>query len=132
MRNLILLALMAGVLAGCAAMTEAEYVTVMNSDPRVWPPVVAGQAFPVQMMNDPECSPSGVQQGRNGSRTRIPGKGGTLMRNIVLLALVAGFLTGCATMTEAEYVAQMNADPRVWPPVVEGQAFPVQMMNDRN
>jgi hypothetical protein len=24
----------------------------------------------------------------------------------------------------------MNADHRVWPPVVEGQAFPVQMMND--
>jgi hypothetical protein len=35
-------------------------------------------------------------------------------------------------MTEAEYVARMNADWRVWPPVVEGQAFPVQMMNDKN
>ena len=53
------------------------------------------------------------------------------MRNIILLALIAGVLTGCYTITEAEYVAQMNADPRVWPPVVEGQAFPVQMMNDK-
>ena len=52
------------------------------------------------------------------------------MRNIVLLAFIAGVLTGCQTMTEAEYVAKMNADPRVWPPVVEGQAFPVQFMND--
>ena len=54
MRNLIPLALMTGVLAGCATMTETEYVTLMNSDWRVWPPVVAGQAFPVQMMDDPE------------------------------------------------------------------------------
>ena len=54
------------------------------------------------------------------------------MRNIVLLALIAGFLTGCYTMTEAERVARLNADYRVWPPVVEGQAFPVQMMNDKN
>ena len=52
------------------------------------------------------------------------------MRNIILLALIAGVLTGCYTITEAEYVARMNADQRVWPPVVEGQAFPVQMMND--
>jgi hypothetical protein len=54
------------------------------------------------------------------------------MRNIILLAFMAGVLTGCYTMTEAEYVARMNDDPRVWPPVVEGQAFPVQMMNDKN
>jgi len=54
------------------------------------------------------------------------------MRNIILLAFIACVLTGCYTMTEAEYVARMNADPRVWPPVVEGQAFPVQMMNDPN
>ncbi|MCC7485997.1 MAG: hypothetical protein IT529_13575 [Burkholderiales bacterium] len=54
-----------------------------------------------------------------------------LMRNIMLLALAVGALAGCSTMTEAEYVALMNADWRVWPPVVEGQAFPVQMMNDR-
>ena len=53
------------------------------------------------------------------------------MRNIILLALTAGVLTGCQTVTEAQYVAAMNADSRVWPPVVEGQAFPVQMMNDK-
>ena len=49
MRNIILLALMAAVLAGCqtAPMSEAEYVTLMNADSRVWPPVVEGQAFPV-------------------------------------------------------------------------------------
>ena len=52
------------------------------------------------------------------------------MRNIILLTLMAGVLGGCYTMTEAEYVARMNADWRVWPPVVEGQAFPVQFMND--
>ena len=51
------------------------------------------------------------------------------MRNIILLALMAGVLTGCSTMTEAEYVKLMNADPRVWPPVVEGQAFPPQIMD---
>ena len=54
------------------------------------------------------------------------------MRNIILLALVAGVLTGCYTMTEAEYVARMNADYRVWPPVVAGQAFPVQTMGGKN
>ena len=52
------------------------------------------------------------------------------MRNIILLALMAGVLTGCYTMSEAEYVKLMNADWRVWPPVVQGQAFPVQFMND--
>ena len=54
------------------------------------------------------------------------------MRNIFLLAFMAGVLTGCYTMTEAEYVARMNADSRVWPPAVEGQGFPVQMMNDKD
>jgi len=54
------------------------------------------------------------------------------MRNFILLAFIAGILAGCYTMTEAEYVALMNADSRVWPPVVEGQPFPVQMMNDKN
>ena len=54
------------------------------------------------------------------------------MRNIVLLVFMAGVLAGCHKVTEAEYVARMNDDQRVWPPVVEGQAFPVQMMNDPN
>ena len=54
------------------------------------------------------------------------------MRNIILLGLIAALLTGCSTMTEAERVAWINADKRVWPPVVEGQAFPVQMMNDKD
>ena len=56
-----------------------------------------------------------------------------LLRNIVLLICTAGFLAGCGAfkpLTEEEYVAKMNADPRVWPPVVVGQAIPVQMMND--
>jgi hypothetical protein len=53
-RNIILLAWVAGVSAGCKTITEAEYVALMNADPRVWPPVVVGQSFPVQMMNDPE------------------------------------------------------------------------------
>jgi hypothetical protein len=52
------------------------------------------------------------------------------MRNIILLVLVALGSTACRTMTEAEYVALMNADSRVWPPVVVGQSFPIQMMND--
>ena len=52
------------------------------------------------------------------------------MRNSILLAFIAGVLTGCYTMTEAEYVARMNADRRVWPPVVEGQPFPVQTQED--
>ncbi|MGQ0749174.1 MAG: hypothetical protein ACT4PS_01430 [Betaproteobacteria bacterium] len=50
------------------------------------------------------------------------------MRTILLSALIVGVLGGCYTMTEREYVARMNADKRVWPPVVEGQAFPVQEM----
>jgi hypothetical protein len=54
------------------------------------------------------------------------------MRNIILLVLTAGVLSGCQTVTEADYVAAMNADPRVWPPVVAGQAFPVQIMDDAN
>ena len=52
------------------------------------------------------------------------------MRNIVLLVFMAGVLAGCHKVTEAEYVARMNEDWRVWPPVVEGQPYPVQMMND--
>jgi hypothetical protein len=64
---------------------------------------------------------------RSSSGTQIP------LRNIILLASAAGFLAACGAftpLTEAEYVARMNADPRVWPPVVVGQAIPVQMMND--
>jgi hypothetical protein len=52
------------------------------------------------------------------------------MRNIILLVLVTLGSSACRTMTEAEYVALMNADSRVWPPVVVGQSFPIQMMND--
>ena len=51
------------------------------------------------------------------------------MRNIVLLAFMAGILMGCQTVTEAEYVNSLNADPRYWPPVVEGQAIPPQIMD---
>ena len=54
------------------------------------------------------------------------------MRNTILLALIAGVLAGCSTMTEAERVAWINKDPRVWPPVVVGQPFPVQTMTGKN
>lgn len=49
-----MLAFVAGVLGGCQTFNEADYIARLNDDPRVWPPVVAGQPFPVQMMNDPE------------------------------------------------------------------------------
>jgi hypothetical protein len=54
------------------------------------------------------------------------------MRNIVLLAFIGGVLTGCATYNAADHIARLNADYRVWPPVVEGQPFPVQTMSDKN
>jgi hypothetical protein len=55
------------------------------------------------------------------------------VRKIVLLGLLASvFSTGCATYNEAEHIARLNADYRVWPPVVAGQPFPVQTMNDKN
>ena len=56
------------------------------------------------------------------------------MRNIVLLALMAGVLMGCAAtpMNEAEYAAMWNADRRVWPPVVPGSAIPPQIMDGKN
>jgi hypothetical protein len=57
MRNIILLVLVALGSTACRAITDAEYVALMNADPRVWPPVVVGQSFPVQMMNDPESRP---------------------------------------------------------------------------
>ena len=56
------------------------------------------------------------------------------MRNIVLLALMAGVLMGCVGVptNEAEYAASWNADRRVWPPVVPGEAFPPQIMDGKN
>ena len=56
------------------------------------------------------------------------------MRIIIFPALIVAFLAGCATtrFDERDYVARMNADKRVWPPVVEGQAFPVQFMWDEH
>lgn len=54
------------------------------------------------------------------------------MRNIILSAFIASVLAGCYTTGETEYVARMNADWRIWPPVVEGQAFPVQLLWDAN
>ena len=53
------------------------------------------------------------------------------MRNVVLLGLIAGLLAGCAAtpMSEEEYAATINADRRVWPPYVPGQAFPEQIMD---
>jgi len=57
------------------------------------------------------------------------------MRKTIFTALIGALLTGCATSgmnMEADYVARRNADPRIWPPVVEGQAFPVQTLIDAN
>jgi hypothetical protein len=51
---------------------------------------------------------------------------------IFLSALIIAVLAGCATYSEKEYVTWQNADHRVWPPVVEGQAFPVQYLWDAN
>ena len=53
------------------------------------------------------------------------------MRTIILLALIVGVLAGCQTapQSEAEYAATLNADRRVWPPVVPGSAFPDQTMD---
>lgn len=56
----------------------------------------------------------------------------TAMRKIIFPALIVGLLAGCYTVSEKEWVAQMNADKRVWPPVVEGQPFPVQFMWDKH
>jgi hypothetical protein len=52
------------------------------------------------------------------------------VKNAILLAFVAGVLMGCHTFNETDYIARLNDDPRIWPPVVAGQSFPVQMMND--
>lgn len=56
------------------------------------------------------------------------------MRTTILLALIAGFLAGCNTapMNEEEYTARLNADRRVWPPMVPGAAFPDQIMDGKN
>jgi hypothetical protein len=57
------------------------------------------------------------------------------MQKIIFPALMVAVLAGCATSgmnMEADYIARQNADPRIWPPVVEGQAFPVQTLNDAN
>lgn len=52
---------------------------------------------------------------------------------IFFSALIFATLAGCATAySEKDYVARQNADHRVWPPVVEGQAFPVQYLWDAN
>lgn len=53
------------------------------------------------------------------------------MRNIILLALMAGFLGGCATspQSQEEYAATINADRRVWPPYDPNSAFPDQIMD---
>ena len=56
------------------------------------------------------------------------------MRNIIFLALIAGFLAGCQGVptNNAEYAATLNADKRVWPPMVPGAAFPDQIMDGKN
>jgi hypothetical protein len=54
------------------------------------------------------------------------------MRKIVFSALTIAFLAACAgfpAQSESEWAAAWNEDPRVWPPVVPGQAFPPQIMD---
>ena len=55
----------------------------------------------------------------------------TAMRSIVLLALIAGFLAGCATspQSQEEDAAAINADRQVWPPYDPNSAFPAQTMD---
>ena len=56
------------------------------------------------------------------------------MRTTILLALIAGFLAGCQGVptNDAEYAARLNADKRIWPPMVPGAAFPDQIMDGKN
>jgi starvation-inducible outer membrane lipoprotein len=56
------------------------------------------------------------------------------MRNIILLALMAAVLAGCATspQSQEEYAATINADKRVWPPYDPNSAFPDQIMDGKN
>ena len=63
MRNILLLSLMAGVLAGCAAspQSQEEYAATINADRRVWPPYDPNSAFPDQIMDG---------ESRSGSRSR--------------------------------------------------------------
>ena len=53
------------------------------------------------------------------------------MRSIILLALITGFLAGCAAtpQSQADYAATINADKRVWPPYDPNSAFPPQEMD---
>ena len=53
------------------------------------------------------------------------------MRNIILTAVIAGFIAGCAgrPVSEEEYAATVNSDRRVWPPYDPAQAFPDQIMD---
>ena len=70
-----------------------------------------------------------LQERFKSVEARVLSKGASL-KSTILLAVVAGVLTGCHTFNETDYIARLNDDPRVWPPVVAGQPFPVQMMND--
>jgi uncharacterized membrane protein YgcG len=79
---MILLALIAGVLAGCqmAPVDEAAYADAINSDPRVWPPYDPGQAFPPQIMDGESRSGSRSSSrdggGRDGGGRDGGGRGG--------------------------------------------------------
>lgn len=56
------------------------------------------------------------------------------MRNIILAAVIVGFIAGCAgrPMSEEEYADTVNSDRRVWPPYQPGQAIPPQIMDDES
>jgi hypothetical protein len=55
------------------------------------------------------------------------------MRKLTFAAIILALLAGCSTTgVKGDYIAWQNADHRVWPPVVEGQAFPVQFLWDAN
>ena len=53
------------------------------------------------------------------------------MQKLILGALIACFLAGCAAtpQSEVDYAATLNKYTRVWPPVVPGQAVPPQDMD---
>ena len=77
MQNAILMAVIVGLLAGCAGtpMSEEEYAEIINSDRRVWPPYQPGQAIPPQIMDDESNSGRDVRDRRDGRDGR-DGRGG--------------------------------------------------------
>ena len=76
MRNILPLALMAGVLAGCAGSPQSpeEYAATVNADRRVWPPYAPESACPPQIMDGE--SQSGARSNSRDSGRDGGGRGG--------------------------------------------------------